>query len=174
MKHKHEDYKLSAVLYHIEHKSSYTNTCKIFKCSERSFKRWLFRYEEEQKIQRHNRPPVAYKMKKEWVNFALSCLKDNEQITMEELSKKLEEKFKDFNIGRKHLGDIIRDLNKTRKRTRKSHFPSLRFKKPIELKEEMNKFFSVVDKYPLDKIISIDETSISYYMSEEYSRKNKI
>ncbi len=170
MKHKHEDYKLSAVLYHIEHKSSYANTCRIFKCSERSFKRWLFRYEEEQKIQRHNRPPIAYKMKKEWVNFALSCLKDNEQITMEELSKKLEEKFKDFNIGRKHLGDIIRDLNKTRKRTRKSHFPSLRFKKPIELKEEMNKFFSVVDKYPLDKIISIDETSISYYMSEEYSR----
>lgn len=170
MKHKHEDYKLSAVLYHIEHNNSYANTCEIFKCSERSFKRWLFRYQEEQKIKRHNRLPVAYKMKQEWVAFALKCLKDNEQITMEELSKSLEEKFKDFNISRKHLGDVIRDLNQTRKRTRKSHFPLERFKKPIELKTEMNKFFSVVNTYPLDKIISIDETSISYFMSEEYSR----
>jgi transposase len=40
MKHKHEDYKLSAVLYHIENKTSYADTCAIFKCSERSLKRW--------------------------------------------------------------------------------------------------------------------------------------
>lgn len=65
---------------------------------------------------------------------------------------------------------MLRDLNITRKRTIKSHFPLSRFNKPIELKTEMNKFMSVIKTHPLDKIISIDETSISYYMNEEYSR----
>ena len=170
MKHKHEDYKLTAVLYHLENNSSYANTCKVFKCSERSLKRWLERYEEEEAIKRHNRPPVAYKVKKEWVVFATQKLEENEQITMEELSKKMEEQFQDFNITRKHLGDVMRDINKTRKRTRREHFPATRFRRPISIQTELNRFFSVVDTYDLDKIISIDETSISYYMAPEYSR----
>ena len=71
MKHKHEDYKLSAVLYYKENESSsLADTCRIFKCSERSLKRWIDRYDDEQEIKRHNRPPIAYKVKKEWVIFA--------------------------------------------------------------------------------------------------------
>lgn len=170
MKHKHEDYKLSAVLYHIDNKTSYADTCAIFKCSERSLKRWLNRYTEEDSIRRHERLPVAYKMKQVWVDFALKSLKKNEQITIEELAKHLKDEFNDFNISRKHLGDVLRDLNITRKRTRKEHFPLSRFNKPIELKTEMHKFMSIIKTQPLDKIISIDETSISYYMNEEYSR----
>lgn len=38
-KHKSEDYKISAVEYYLENKKSYSATCKIFKCSERSLKR---------------------------------------------------------------------------------------------------------------------------------------
>lgn len=71
MKHKHEDYKQTAVLYHIENDSSYAKTCQIFKCSERSLKRWIDRYNEEQEIKRHNRPPIAYKVKRKWVMYAL-------------------------------------------------------------------------------------------------------
>ena len=37
--HKSEDYKIIAVKYHLENDSSFVNTCKIFKCSERSLKR---------------------------------------------------------------------------------------------------------------------------------------
>ena len=114
MKHKHEDYKLSAVLYHLQNNSTYANTCSIFKCKEISLKRWIKRYEEEGSIKHHNRPAIAYKMKKEWVDFARQKLRQNQQITMEELSKQLKEEFDDFNIGRKHLGDVIRDINETR------------------------------------------------------------
>ena len=42
--HKSEDYKITAVKYFLENKSSYVNTCKIFKCSERSLKRWIEKY----------------------------------------------------------------------------------------------------------------------------------
>jgi transposase len=170
MKHKHEDLKLSAVMYHLENKSSYANTCNIFKCSERSLKRWIDRYEEEEEIKRHNRPPVAYKMKKKHVDYALKLLKANEQLTMDELSKQLEDKFSDYSVTPQHLGEVIRDTNLTRKRTRRKHFPTERYKKPIEFKTEMDKFFKVVDKYDLDKIICIDETSIAFFMSLEYSR----
>jgi transposase-like protein len=40
-KHKSEDYKLSAVQYYLENDVSYVETCEIFKCSERSLKRWI-------------------------------------------------------------------------------------------------------------------------------------
>ena len=39
--HKSEDYKIIAVKYHLENNSSFVNTCKIFKCNERSLKRWI-------------------------------------------------------------------------------------------------------------------------------------
>jgi transposase-like protein len=64
MKHKHEDYKLSAVLYYLQNNSTYVETCRIFKCNEISLKRWIVRYKKEGSIKRHNRPAVAYKMKK--------------------------------------------------------------------------------------------------------------
>ena len=35
--HKSEDYKIIAVKYHLENNSSFVNTCKIFKCNERSY-----------------------------------------------------------------------------------------------------------------------------------------
>jgi DNA invertase Pin-like site-specific DNA recombinase len=46
-RHKGEDYKISAVQYFLENDVSYSKTCEIFKCSERSLKRWINRYKEE-------------------------------------------------------------------------------------------------------------------------------
>ena len=51
-RHKGEDYKISAVQYFLENDVSYTKTCEIFKCSERSLKRWIDRYKEEGSIKR--------------------------------------------------------------------------------------------------------------------------
>ena len=122
MKHKHEDYKLSAVLYYKENESSsLADTCRIFKCSERSLKRWIDRYDDEQEIKRHNRPPIAYKVKKEWVIFARKKIKENPQITIEELGYKMKNQFPDYNITRKQ------DINETRKRTRRKHFPMTKY-----------------------------------------------
>ena len=40
-KHKSEDYKISAVQYYLDNNTTYANTCKIYKCNERSLKRWI-------------------------------------------------------------------------------------------------------------------------------------
>jgi transposase-like protein len=51
-KHKSEDYKITAVKYYLENDTNYTKTCKIFKCSERSLKRWIERCEELEESQK--------------------------------------------------------------------------------------------------------------------------
>ena len=61
-KHKSEDFKISAVDYYIENDTSFAETCKIFKCSERSLKRWIERYNNEKSIKIHHRTPISYKI----------------------------------------------------------------------------------------------------------------
>ena len=73
-----------------------------------------------------------------------------------------------------HLGQVIRDNNKTRKRTRHEHFPKERYKKPIEKENEMNKFFTEVRKFPINKIICLDETSVGSALKPTYSRCNLV
>ena len=89
---------------------------------------------------------------------------------MIELAKSIQEKFDDFDITPRQLGNVVRDNNKTRKRTRHKHFPKTRYKKPVDKKVELDKFYSDISKYSLNKIISIDETSIKPSMMKEYSR----
>ena len=60
--HKSEDYKIIAVKYHLENNSSFVNTCKIFKCNERSLKRWIDKYNNQHNITRNNRPALSYKI----------------------------------------------------------------------------------------------------------------
>jgi len=59
-KHKSEDYKISAVHYYIENETSFTETCRIFKCSERSLKRLINRYKIDKSIKRHSRKAISY------------------------------------------------------------------------------------------------------------------
>jgi transposase-like protein len=170
VKHKTEDYKLSAVNYYIKNKVSMDKVCEIFDCKKQSLSRWVVRYEKEKSIKRYSRKEISYKITKEQVNHALILLKQNQQITMTELIKLVKKKYKDFDITPQHLGKVLKDNNKTRKRTRHEHFPITRYKKPINKKEELIKFYKEVGKYKLNKIISLDETSISPAMIAEYSR----
>ena len=169
-KHKSEDYKIIAVKYYLENDTNYTKTCEIFKCSERSLKRWIERYEELDEIKRLNRKPVSYKITKEQVKYALYKLKENEQITMEELYKIIKKKYKDFDITSQHLGQVIRDNNITRKRTRHEHYPKERYGKSTDIKKELKTFYKEVSKYSLDKIICLDETSIQPSLLPVYSK----
>jgi hypothetical protein len=75
-------------------------------------------------------------------------------------------------ITPQHLGKIIRDNNKTRKRTRHEHFPNERYKKPIDKKTELEKFYNEVHKFPLNRIICLDETSVGSALKPPYSRCN--
>ena len=170
MKHKTEDYKISAVKYYINNEVSMDEVCEIFECKKTSLKRWIDRYEKDGSIKRHSRKSISYKVTNEHVKYAIKLLKQNEQITLEELSKLVKKKYKDFDITSRQLGNILRDNNKTRKRTRHEHFPKIRYGTPINKQNELNKFYKEIDKYPLNKIISLDETSIQPAMIMEYSR----
>ena len=72
--HKIEDYKITAVKFHLENESSFVNTCKIFKCSERSLKRWIEKYKTQHNITRTNRTAVSYKITQEQVKDALQFI----------------------------------------------------------------------------------------------------
>ena len=167
-KHKSEDYKIDAVKYYLENDTNYTKTCEIFKCSERSLKRWIERYKELEEIKRLSRKQISYKITNEQVKYAIQKLKENEQITMEELHKIVKNKYKDFDITPQHLGQVIRDNNITRKRTRHEHYPKERYGKPTDIKKELKTFYNEVGKYSLDNIISLDETSIQPSMILEF------
>ena len=97
MKHKTEDYKLSAVKYYLSNNFSLDYVCNIFECKKSSLKR----YNENKEINRTN---ISYKITKEQLIYAMKLLKNNEQITMIELKKLIMLKYPDFNITSQHLG----------------------------------------------------------------------
>ena len=140
-KHKSEDYKLSATQYYLQSKKGYAKTCKIFKCSESSLKRWVIKYKKNKTIKRYSRKPISYKITKNQVDYALKLLDKNQQITMKELHKQVKKKYPKLDISVRQLNNIIRDNNKTRKRTRHQHFPKTRYNKPInKLSKPINSF----------------------------------
>ena len=172
MTHNSEDYKISAVKYYLKNKDNIRKTCKIFDCKKSTLQRWIKRYKTSKNIKRKNRKSISYKITKPQVNTALELLKQNEQLTMNELVVDMKNKYPKFDITPQHLGQVIRDNNKTRKRTRHEHFPKERYKKPIEKANEMNKFFTEVRKFPINKIICLDETSVGSALKPTYSRCN--
>jgi hypothetical protein len=89
---------------------------------------------------------------------------------MDELLFDMKRKYKDFDITPQHLGSIIRNNNRTRKRTRHQHYPKERRKQLTDKNKEMEAFYAEVHKYPLNKIICLDETSVGSHLKPSYSR----
>ena len=75
MKHKSDDYKLKAVDYYLTEDKSQEEVCKIFKCSTRSLMRWVNQYNKDGEIKINNKKPVAYKINKNQVVYALEKIK---------------------------------------------------------------------------------------------------
>ena len=124
-KHHSEDYKITAVKHYVNKSKNLSKTCKIFECSRISLKRWVNRYKKDKSIKRYSRKIVSYqqvrrptslpdKITNEQVKYALTLLKQNEQIIMFELTKLVKQKYKHFYITPQHLGQVIRDKNRTR------------------------------------------------------------
>ena len=120
-KHKSEDFKMSAVEYYLTEDVSQEQVCRIFKCNPRSLMRWVEKYDEEGTIKRHNRQPVAYKIKQSEVKFILEEIKKDKTITMEDLLAKVQIKYSNFDITRRHLNRVVNDNNITLKMTRFRH-----------------------------------------------------
>jgi transposase len=142
MKHKTEDYKLSAVKYYLSNNFSLDYVCNIFDCKKQSLARWIERYKDCKNIERHNRTSISYKISKEQLLYAIKLLKNNEQITMIELKKLIMLKYPDFNITSQHLGIVLRDNNITRKRTKHRHFPKTRYGIETNKKKELDDFYN--------------------------------
>jgi transposase len=160
MKHKSEDYKISAVEYYLVEDNSQEEVCKIFKCSPRSLMRWVNQYQNTGNIYRQNRKPVAYKITKDQVNYALKEINKNKTITIDDLLSKIKSNYPSFDLSSRQLSRVVKDNNITLKITRIRHEPIKRFGKDIDINKNIKDFYDEVKKYNLDDIICIDETSI--------------
>ena len=170
MKHKSDDYKISAVKYYLKNKDNSRKHCKIFDCSKTSLQRWIDRYKTTKNVTRKNRTPISYKINKDQVKTAVNMIDKNEQLTIDELLFVMKQKYKDLDISTRHLGRVIRENNRTRKRTRHQHYPKERRKQLTDKNKEMEAFYNEVRKYPINKIICLDETSIGSHLKPSYSR----
>jgi transposase len=159
--HKSEDYKLSAVKHYLTSVKSQEEICDIFKCSARSLMRWVDRFQTEKSVKRHNRSPVAYKVKQEHIKVILEELKKNKTITIEDLLALLIHRFPDLELSRRHLAQVVHDNNMSLKMTRYRHEPSKRFGKDVNINHQLAEFYKEIKKYKLEDIICIDETSIN-------------
>ena len=160
MKHKSEDYKISAVEYYLVEDKSQEEVCKIFKCSPRSLMRWVEKYNNNGEIKRYNKKPVAYKITKDQVKYALKEINKNKTITIDDLLSKIKSNYPLFDLSSRQLSRVVKDNNITLKITRIRHEPIKRFGKDIDINSKIKEFYDEVKKYKLDDIICIDETSI--------------
>ena len=172
---KSTDYKLTAVNYYLVEDKTQDEVCKIFKCSRRSLMRWVDRYENDGNVNIHYRKPIAYKVKKEYVDFLLQELNKNKTITIEDLLYLLKNKYPEVDLNKSHINRIIKDNNITLKITRIRHEPVKRFGKDIDINVNIKKFYEEIKKYKLEDIICIDETSIKSLQKRHhcYSEKGK-
>jgi transposase len=175
MKHKSDDYKLTAVQYYLVEDITQKEVCKIFKCSPRSLMRWVDKYKKDGELTGYNRIPKAYKVHKEHVEFLLQEIKKNKTITIDDLLHLLKNKYPTLDLNKSHIHRIIRDNNITLKMTRIRHEPIKRFGKDIDINKNIKNFYHEVKKYKLEDIICIDETSIKSLQKRNhcYSEKGK-
>ena len=146
------------------------NWLTVSKYPIEQIKRWIENKNNNKQLSRKKREYESYKIRSIHVKYAIEMLEKEPTITMPNLLNNLKIKFTDCNISVRHLTRVIRENNYTRKRTRIRHYPETRYRKPINLKNMMNKFYTETGKYSLNKIISIDETSIYAQMVSSYSR----
>jgi transposase len=124
--HKSEDYKLQAVKYYLVEDNTQEEVCKVFECSRRSLMRWVEQYKKKGNLERNNRTPIAYKVKREHIRFIKDEINKNKTITMEDLLFLLKRKYPSLSLSRFHLNRVVNNNNITLKLTRIRHEPTHR------------------------------------------------
>lgn len=148
MTHASDDLKLKAIQHYLKQSRNYEKTARIFQCSVTSLKRWVERYQSTGSVSRKIREYTAYKVKRSHLRRALQILKKHPTISMKSLAKRLRDEFEDFSITSQWLDHVLKDNNQTRKRTRHYHEPETRFRKPINIKAELQKFYCEMTSSP--------------------------
>jgi transposase len=165
-KHKSLDYKETVVEYYRKTKSL-KQACEPFGCNKMTLWRWIQRAESGD-LQNKKRAG-AYKVTEEMVDRLLEDMKANPDITLAQMQEMIQREFRTL-LSQRHLARVIRDNNFTFQKN-KRHFPEQYRNQPRNQKEEINTFLTKVRKHPIDKIISIDETSIVSGMSRNQGRQ---
>jgi transposase len=169
-KHHTEDYKLSAVKYALR-TDNQVETCEVFDCKRSSLQEWIDLYQKTgSPVRKTRKNRVAYKVKKEHIHFLRAELKKKPDIFMPDLKGLLEQKYHDVSLTSVHIGRLLRDNNKTRKRLRKIHQPATYRGNPREHQKEVSTFIQEARKYSMDKIICLDETAIYPALHPSYAR----
>ena len=168
---KSNDYKITAVNYYLVEDKTQEEVCKIFKCNPISLMRWVERYKKDGNVDIHYRKPIAYKVKKEYVEFLLQELKNNKTITLQELLQKLKDKYKGVDLTTTQIFRVIKDNNITIIR----YEPVKRFGKDIDINANIKKFYEEIKKHKIEDIICIDKISIKSLQKRNhcYSSKGK-
>ena len=170
MPHHSDDFKRAAVRHYLDVSHNRAETCRIFGCVNLTLGRWIERYQAEGDFARHNRQSRAYKMTEAQVDEAIDFLAEHQTASIPELHTHLEETFDDFDITVAHLYRVVRDNNLTRKRTKHGHYPRVRRGAETNRKADLEEFYERVSAHPIDRIVSIDETSLTPFMFRPYSR----
>ena len=123
--------------------------------------RWVDRYQNENNIKRHNKEGISYKVKKEHIKFIKDEIKKNKTITMKNLLNKLKDKFKDLELTRRHLRDVVKDNKISLKLTCVRHEPNKRFNENKNINDKLKDFYKEIKKHNIKNIICIDKTSIN-------------
>jgi len=163
------DYKLSAIK-HYEQSDNLTETCRVFHCYRKTLKLWYDKYKATGSLTRKNREQGSYKVKKELVQYAIKRIREKPDIFIKDLLDEIKQKYPDIPISRQHLGRILRNENKTRKRLRHIHQPATYWGKPRDHNKEITDYLAKIQKQPIDKIIALDETAIYASLKGTYGR----
>ena len=166
-KHKSLDYKETVVEYYHKTKSL-QKACEPFGCNKMTLWRWIQRSQAGELTNKVREG--AYKVTEEMVDRLVQEVKRDPDFTLAQMQDLIQRGF-GVTLSQRHLTRIMRDNNYTLKQKNKRHFPDTYRNQPRFQKEEIKEFFNKVRKQPLDKIISIDETSIVSGMSRNQGRE---
>jgi len=94
---------------------------------------------------------------------------------MEDLLYLLKNKYPDVSLNKSHINRIVKDNNITLKITRIRHEPVKRFGKDININSKIKEFYEEINRYKMEDIICIDETSVKSLQKRHhcYSEKGK-
>ena len=163
------DYKLSGIK-HYKQTGDYTKTCRVFDCKRQTLKRWVEKYSKRMPLTRKERQQGSYKIPKSLVQFAKQRIRAKPDIFMKDLLNEIQTEFPKIDISRQHLGEILRDNNRTRKRLRHIHEPLTYRGKERNHAKEISDYYAEMNGKDIDKIIALDETAIYASLHGTYGR----
>jgi transposase len=166
MKQHSDDYKLSAVMYYINHNEDLRDTCDIFKCKYQSLHRWIKRYKLQGNISRKTRKNHNLKITPEIERFIKEQVKRDPTTRLWEYSKLVNDKFNVILTDRS-INNILNRMKITRKRLRSKYYPE---KREGQEATDLKTFYEKLNTYDYKRTICLDETSIYLNMKPSYGR----